>query len=78
MENIYLVEELRINSMENNYNDACYYEPIGYIVESELYKIPDIDNHGTGWPIAKGKSMKDFIVKKLEHIKFGEKNETKD
>lgn len=54
--NIYLIEVLRIDPLENNSSRALYYEHVGFVVsEAEASKIVASGGFviGDGWPIEK-------------------------
>lgn len=62
---IFLVEELQVDSMENDYCRAVTWVPIGYVTENPDNAWTE-EIIGTGWPFMKGDRIKKFRLTGLK------------
>lgn len=70
---IYLVQQLFIDSMENNPSDSSGYEPIGFVMEHEIQNQKLLKQYtGTGYPICKGKKIPVYKITELKRIKLND------
>jgi len=60
----FLVQELRLDEMENRSSRACYYEAIGITQRPDEIKNSYVE--GNGWPISRGTKMVRYLIKEIE------------
>lgn len=73
--NIWLVEELQIDQLENKYSDARSYAIRGYVTNPN--SVPAEVITGTGWPILKGMSEPRYRITALEPFAGSKQQEDK-
>ena len=78
MNSVFIIEQLQICGMENQYNYAVTYDKIGFVesLEKARQVISDMGLHnGTGWPVSKGETIPNGKFEEVKRLSLNASND---